>query len=105
MRTRRGRRTSRPAPPSGSGVVELDRPRRSAGEGDAGSEQSVVRPDEDTGAAADLDGNRLAARADAGIDDGEHNALGEVGIGLARASEPARTSNGLIPWVRSMVDA
>ena len=61
------------------GVVELDGPCRSTGKGDGRGEQPVVGPDEDPGAVADLDGDRLAARADAWIDDREHDTVGDVG--------------------------
>ena len=60
-------------------VVELDRPCGSTGEGDGRGEETVVRADEDPGAVADFDGDRLAARAHPGIDDGEDDALGDVG--------------------------
>ena len=55
--------------------------RRAAGDGDRRGEQPVVGADEDAGAVGHLDGDGPAGGADAGIDDREHDALGNVGDG------------------------
>ena len=72
-----------------TGVVELDRPRRPAGEGDGRGEQAVVRADEHAGAVGDLDGDRLAARADSGIDDCDDDPIGEVWNGPGQRQRSA----------------
>ena len=46
-------------------------------------------PDEHAGAAGDLDGDRLARRADTGVDDGQHDALGDVRDGPGQGQRSA----------------
>ncbi len=98
-----GANTSRPANVAPGalqligGVVELDSPCRSTGEGDGRGEQTIVGADEDTGAVADLDGDGLAARAHPGIDDSQDDTFGDVGDRPGQRQRPGAHVEGPDP--------
>ena len=70
-------------------VGQLDGPFGAAGDGDGRRQQAVVRPDEDPGAAGDLDGDGPAGGPHTRIDDGDHHALGDVGDGAGQRQRTA----------------
>ena len=78
------------------GVGQLDGALGAADDRDGRREQAVVGPDEHAGAAGDLDRDRPPRRADAGVDDRQHDALGRRrgSPGPAPASRRGRRTGG-----------
>ena len=91
-----GAKTSRPAKVGPGrrqlvlGVGQLDGPAGAADHRHRRGEQAVVGPDEDRLAVADLDRDGPPVGADAGVDDGEHDAGAQVlgGPGQAERAGP-----------------
>ena len=78
-------------------VVEHDGAARAAGDRDGRREQAVVGADENAGAVGDLDGDGARGRADARVDDGEHDAFGDVGDRSRRAQRSGADVVGADP--------
>ena len=77
---------------------------RAAGHRDRRSEQTVVGTDEHTFAVGDLDRDRLAAAADAGVDDGEHDPGGRYEIAPGqRQAAGAHVERSRSRGVRSII--